>query len=71
MKETFDVSTDKFYVYILYSYKDKGFYIGFTHNIKERLSQHAKGESLATKFRTPFLLIHYEYFIDEKDAKAR
>lgn len=67
--ETSDVS--KYYVYILYSLKDRGLYIGFTSDLKKRLAQHAKGQSTATKFRTPFKLIHYEYFINEHDAKSR
>lgn len=72
--ETFDVSFNKetkFYVYILYSYKDNGLYIGYTTDLKKRLTSHAKGENTATKLRTPFRLIHYEYFIDKADAKAR
>ena len=69
MNETSDVS--RFYVYILYSLKDLGFYIGFTNNIKRRLTDHAKGIVTSTKSRTPLRLIHYEYFINEGDAKAR
>ena len=61
----------KFYVYILLSLKDNHFYIGFTSDLKKRLIQHAKGLSIATKFHRPYKLIHYEYFIDEKDAKTR
>lgn len=64
-----DVS--KYYVYILFSLKDKGLYIGFTTDLKKRLNQHAKSQVTATKLRTPFRLIHYEFFIDRKDAKAR
>jgi putative endonuclease len=71
MKETSDVSLKKFYVYILYSLKDKGFYIGFSTDLRARLTKHAKGEVIATKFRRPFKLIHYEYFINKKDAMAR
>lgn len=71
MSETSDVSNLKFYTYILYSLKDKGFYIGFTNNLKNRLTLHAKGQVIATKNRIPVKLIHYEYFISEKDAKAR
>ena len=71
MLETSDVSKNKYYVYILLSLKDQGFYIGFTIDLKQRLIKHAKGEVKATKFRTPFILIHYEYFINEKDALAR
>ena len=70
---TFDsgVSNHKFYTYILYSLKDKGLYIGFTTNLKNRLILHTKGQVDATKNRTPLKLIHYEYFISEVDAKAR
>lgn len=71
MSETSDVSSSRYYVYILYSLHDKGFYIGFTTNLKIRLIKHSKGEVTATKSRRPLKLIHYEYFIDEEDAKAR
>jgi|SRR3989344_3414905 len=70
MKETFDVST-KYYVYILQSLQDGGFYIGFTTNLKARLTKHSKGEITSTKIRLPFKLIHYEYFINREDALAR
>ncbi|MDP1722427.1 MAG: GIY-YIG nuclease family protein [Candidatus Gottesmanbacteria bacterium] len=71
--ETSDVSNslDRYYVYILLSLKDKGFYIGYTSDLKQRLIEHAKGRVAATKFRIPLRLIHYEYFIDRSDAKAR
>ena len=53
------------------SLKDKRFYVGFTTNLKNRLQQHARGEVKSTKDRRPLKLIHYEYFINEQDAKAR
>ncbi len=62
---------EHFYVYILRSKKDNKFYIGFTNNLRRRLAQHAKGEVASTKNRRPLKLIHYEYFINETDAKAR
>jgi putative endonuclease len=71
MNETSDVSAKKFYTYILYSLLDKGFYIGYTNNLKRRLIQHAKREVYSTKNRLPIKLIHYEYFINQTDAKAR
>lgn len=78
MSETFDFSSRvrrdvsaRYYIYILCSLKDKGLYIGYTNDLKRRLVEHAKNQSIATKFRTPFKLIHYEYFINEHDAKAR
>ncbi|RJP47076.1 MAG: GIY-YIG nuclease family protein [Armatimonadetes bacterium] len=71
MSETSDVSDSKFYVYILQSLRDKGLYIGYTTDLKKRLVQHANGRVVSTKLRLPFKLIHYEYFVNSKDAKAR
>ncbi len=62
---------ERFYVYTLLSLKDKKLYTGFTTNLKNRLQQHARGEVKSTKDRRPLKLIHYEYFINETDAKAR
>lgn len=75
MKETSDgtsnVPVKRYYVYILRSIIDEGLYIGYTENLKNRLTQHAAGKVTSTKLRRPFKLIHYEYFINMKDAKAR
>jgi putative endonuclease len=74
--ETLDVSipsygNHKYYVYVLYFLRDKGLYIGFTSDLKIRLTQHSKNQVKSTRLRTPFSLIHYEYFINKADAKAR
>ena len=69
--ETSDVSKLRYYVYILFSLHDGGFYIGYTTNLKLRLTAHAEGKVIATKFRRPLKLVFYEYFINEEDAKAR
>jgi len=71
--ETSDVSSlsERYYVYILFFYKDKGYYIGFTTELKNRLSLHTIGRVFATKDRRPFKLIHYEYFVNKADAKTR
>ncbi len=71
MKETSDVSKTRFYVYVLYSLRDHGFYIGFTNNLKRRLLEHSHRMVNATKTRVPLRLIHYEYFINKEDAEAR
>lgn len=60
-----------YYTYVLLSLKDNEFYIGYTNNLRNRLIEHAKGLVDATQYRRPLKLIHYEYFINEKDAKAR
>ncbi|MCL5438779.1 MAG: GIY-YIG nuclease family protein [Patescibacteria group bacterium] len=64
-------SNNKYYVYNLISLKDKKFYTGYTADLKDRLLRHARGEVSSTANRRPLKLVHYEYFINEKDAKAR
>lgn len=73
MKETSDVSIvrEKYFVYVLISLKDQKLYIGYTTDLMRRYSEHKAGKVTSTKFRLPLKLIHYEYFISEKDAKAR
>lgn len=61
----------RYYVYTLLGLKDNNFYTGYTTDLKERLSRHARGEVKSTSYRRPLKLIHYEYFINEDDAKAR
>lgn len=61
----------RFYVYTLFSLKDKKFYTGYTTDLKNRLTEHAHGEVKSTKSRRPLKLIHYEYFINQHDAEAR
>jgi len=60
-----------YYVYILFSLKDKKLYVGFTNNLKVRLSQHANGAVDSTKYKRPLKLIYYEYFISKEEAKKR
>jgi len=60
-----------FYVYQLYSQKDKGFYIGYTTDIEERIKKHNNGEVVSTKDRRPLLETYRERYISEKDAKGR
>ena len=60
-----------FYVYILFSEKDRKLYIGFTADLKKRVEQHAAGLNTSTKFRRPLQLIYAESFIQEQDARRR
>lgn len=60
-----------FYVYILFSLKDKKLYIGYTENLKTRLGDHFNGKVTSTKYRRPLTLIHYEVFTNRDDAKSR
>ncbi len=60
-----------FYVYVLRSDKDSGFYIGFSTNLRARLTQHQDGKSFATKSRGPWKLIYYEAYTEREDAEGR
>lgn len=60
-----------FYVYVLYSQKDKKFYVGFTENLKSRFESHKKGEVVSTKERRPLLLIYAEMCLSKSDALHR
>src|ERR1700745_1296075 len=60
-----------FYLYVLRSDSDSGFYIGFSTNLRARLRQHHDGESLATKSRGPWKLIYYEAYTEREDAEGR
>lgn len=57
-------------VYVLYSLKDKKFYI-YTTNLHERLTSHVSGNSKATSFRRPFFLLFCQYFLSKHDATRR
>jgi putative endonuclease len=59
-----------FYVYVLRSESDSGFYIGFSTNLRARLRQHQGGESFATSHRGPWKLIYYEAYLNERTPKA-
>jgi putative endonuclease len=60
-----------FYVYVLRSESDSGFYIGFSTNLKRRLAEHMRGASFATKSRGPWKLIYYEAYTEREDAEGR
>lgn len=61
----------KYFVYVLLSLKDHKFYVGFTEDLEKRIAEHFQGKVTSTKNRRPLKLIHYEYFINKQDAKAR
>jgi putative endonuclease len=60
-----------FYVYVLHSITDHGLYIGYSTDLKRRLSEHKQGASAATKYRGPWKLIYYEAYIERGDASGR
>jgi putative endonuclease len=60
-----------YYLYILQSLKDNGFYIGITSNIEKRLKEHNNSKTKSTKSRIPFNLIYSEQFKSRLEARAR
>ncbi|MCR4274986.1 MAG: GIY-YIG nuclease family protein [Candidatus Campbellbacteria bacterium] len=58
-----------YYVYILQSQKDSGFYTGLTKNISRRVREHNGGSVRPTKARRPLMLVYSEKC--ETRAKAR
>lgn len=60
-----------YYVYVLLSKKDKNFYVGFTDNLRRRITQHKNSEVKSTKSRLPLMLIFYEAYLNKNDALRR
>ncbi|MCL5407245.1 MAG: GIY-YIG nuclease family protein [Patescibacteria group bacterium] len=60
-----------FYTYVLLSQQDNKLYIGWTNNIKSRLSKHNNKKVKSTKDRGPFILIYLEACLNKKDAISR
>jgi len=60
-----------YYVYVLHSLKDKKLYVGYSADLKKRISYHKKGAVAATKNRLPLEIVYYEAFKYEEDARKQ
>jgi len=60
-----------YYVYILRSLKDNGFYIGCTSDLDRRLYIHNSGKTLSLKNRRPLKVIYVEKYRNPVDAYKR
>lgn len=60
-----------YYVYVLKSETDEGFYIGYSSDLKTRVNQHFLGKVEATKYRRPIRLVYYESYLAEDLARER
>jgi putative endonuclease len=60
-----------YYTYILKSEKDGNLYIGWTNDLRVRLSKHNEGKVPATKYRRPLNLVYYEACLNRKKAILR
>jgi putative endonuclease len=59
------------YVYFIKSKGCNFQYIGSTDDLKNRLSEHNRGDGLSTKPYAPFELVYYEAYSDKNDALDR
>ncbi len=60
-----------YYVYLLKSLSDRGWYTGFTEDINRRFEDHNFGKNVSTRARRPFVLIYYEEYLYKLDALGR
>jgi putative endonuclease len=60
-----------YYVYVLKSYKDNLLYIGYTTDLRKRVTDHNNGLNRSTKSRRPFKLIYYEAFLNKEEALSK
>lgn len=61
-----------YYVYILENNYDKRWYIGYTSDLKRRVSEHNNSSGgKTTKQGKSWKLIYYEAYIDKNDATGR
>jgi putative endonuclease len=60
-----------YYVYVLQSSADGNFYVGFTNDLKRRITEHNDGEVHSTKSRRPMVLVYYEACRSQADATKR
>ena len=64
-------AVNMYYVYILHSLKDNGFYIGCTSDLDKRLKTHNCGKTLSLRNRKPLKIIHIETYKDPINAYKR
>ncbi len=60
-----------YYFYILQSKKDKELYCGYTNDLRQRFKAHNHGQVISTKNRRPLILVYYEAYGSEIDARER
>jgi len=60
-----------YYVYILQSMKNNNLHVGYTNDLRKRLQEHNRGLNFSTKPYRPWKLIHYEAYLNKKDAERR
>ncbi|EKD57052.1 MAG: hypothetical protein ACD_58C00013G0001 [uncultured bacterium] len=60
-----------YYTYVLKSKVDNKLYIGFTSDLKKRLTEHNNGKNESTKLRRPLVLVYFEGCLNKNRAIKR
>lgn len=60
-----------YYTYAMYDNKKDKFYIGYTANLKKRVSQHQSHSGHTSKRLRNLVLVYYEACVSEEDARKR
>ena len=71
MSEQVAAANLEWFVYVLRSTKDKGFYVGMTSNLERRVREHNAGQNRSTRSRAPFAVIYVERCGSRTRARAR
>ena len=59
------------FVYLIQSTIDNSYYIGYTGNIKKRISEHNQGKTKSIKYKIPYKLIYFETYSNKTIAIKR
>lgn len=61
-----------YYVYLLQCSKDKSWYIGYTSDLRKRITEHQGGYGCrTTSMKKDWMLIYYETYLNKMDALGR
>ena len=60
-----------YYPYLLFSRKNKEYYVGTTPDLRKRFYTHNQRQNIATKSGAPWTLIYYEAYPTKEDALRR
>ena len=60
-----------YFVYVLFSMRDRKLYIGFTTDIERRMGEHQGSLVSSTRERLPIKLIYYEAYLTRGEAERR
>ena len=62
---------EKYFVYVLKSFKDNFHYIGHTHDLQQRLKSHNYKKVRSTKAHVPYEIIYVEKYPSKSEAIKR